>query len=136
MKAFCRFGLLLVVIFVGCGPQAQQPASPPPASKEASQAEAAKAHVQEYVDRVIGGDLTMKMKLLSIDGVDFGAIDSIEVTSAVPKFSEDGKKIENLFRVGLKVQGTHAIRGTPLEKKLEKLVVFQDGRWIIPGTEI
>jgi hypothetical protein len=133
MKTTSLCGPLLVVLAIGCGKQPQQPAVPAPAPQQPSQAETAKALVQEYIDRVIGGDLKTKDQLLGSSGVDFASIDSIEITSAVPAYSKEGTKIDNWIQVGIRVQGTHFLRGSPLEKKLVTLVAFKEGQCRILG---
>src|SRR4051794_27064789 len=85
MKSYCTLGLLLVVfLMLGCEQQSQPAADQNQAATETApaQTELAKAHVQKYIDRLLGGDQTVKGGLLGLDGVDFNSIESIQISSS------------------------------------------------------
>jgi hypothetical protein len=139
MKSYCLLGLLLLTSSIlGCGQQS------PPAAAQAqlepiaapNQTEAAKAHVQQYIDRLLGGDQTVKQGLLGTDGVDFNTLDSIQITSALPAYLPDGRKVDNMVRVVLNVRGYDALKRRTIEKNVDLQVRLKDGRWSILGANL
>jgi len=133
--------VLICLTTVGCQ-QSSQPSIPPAQPQNAAAApskptaEEAKAHVQKYIDQFLGGDASLKMKLLSLSGVDFDTVDSIDIVRSVPKFNADGKPLENGFAVVLKATGFDSLRKRMIEKTIDHLVYFKDGKWIIVGTDL
>jgi hypothetical protein len=138
MKSYCLLGLLLVTsTILGCGQRSQPAAAQVQAEPAApNQTEAAKAHVQQYIDRLLGGDQTVKQGLLGIDGVDFNTIDSVQITSALPTYLPDGRKVENMVRVVLNVRGHDALKRRTIEKHIDLQVRLKDGQWNILGSNL
>lgn len=101
------------------------------ASKESEtpSAEKARAHVQESIDRLMGGDESVKTSLLGMDGVDFGTIDSVEITSLVQEYSPEGKKLDGWFRVVLLVNGVDGAKGRKVSKSITRTASYSDGTW-------
>lgn len=97
-------------------------------------AEEAKAHVQELSDRLLGGDTSVKLKLLGPLGAKVESVDGIEITSIVPKYSPNGVKLDDWYRIVIQVQGKEAVTGKAFDKKYT-LEVFRDvttkGEWAI-----
>jgi hypothetical protein len=92
-------------------------------------ADAAKAHVQGYVDRLLGGDQSVKDALLGTDGVDFKTIDSIQISTVVQEYSKDGKKLEGWFRVVLLVSGVDGLNGRAVTKNITRTASYSNGEW-------
>jgi hypothetical protein len=139
MTTCCLFGLLLVTSTVlGCGQQSPPAVAQaqPESAAAPNQTEAAKAHVQQYIDRLLGGDQTVKQGLLGIDGVDFNTIDSVQITSALPSYLPDGPKVENMVRVVLNVRGHDALKRRTIEKHIDLQVRLKDGQWNIHGSNL
>ncbi|NQV24948.1 MAG: hypothetical protein HQ518_11330 [Rhodopirellula sp.] len=99
-------------------------------------AEQARAHVQKYVDQFLGGNTSLKMKLLSIGGVHFDTVDSLEIVRAVQTYSPDGKPIENSFTVVLKASGYDSLDRKNVQRTIDHLVMFRNGKWVIVGTDL
>lgn len=139
MKSCCLLGLLLVTsTTLGCG-QPSPPAAAqtqPKAAAAPNQTEAAKAHVQQYIDRLLGGDQTVKQGLLGMDGVDFNTLDSIQITSALPAYLPDGKKVDDMVRVVLNVRGYDALKRRTIEKNIDRDVFLENGQWKILGSNL
>jgi hypothetical protein len=130
--------VVLFVTMVGCGQQGpvipnQAPLQPAPA---VNQVEGAKAHVQQYIDRLMGGDQSVKGGLLGLAGVDFNSIESIEIRSAVPAFSPDGKKIENMVKVQINIRGYDALKRRNIEQNISQEVFLKDGKWKFLGSSL
>lgn len=142
MKSCCLLGLLLVtfmtMMILGCGQQSPPAAAQvePEAATAPNQTEAAKAHVQQYINRLLGGDQTVKQGLLGMDGVDFNTLDSIQITSALPAYLPDGRKVDNMVRVVLSVRGYDALKRRTIEKNIDLDVLLKDGQWSILGSNL
>ena len=132
----CYWPMVLLSVMAGCGQQAavipnQAPAQNPPA---VNQVDPAKAHVQQFIDRLMGGDQSVKVGLLGIAGVDFNTIEAIEIKSAVPAFSAEGKKIEDMVKVQINIRGYDALKRRDIEKTITHDVFLKDGMWKILGA--
>jgi hypothetical protein len=130
--------MVLFVVLVGCGQKEavipnQAPIQPAPA---VNQVEAAKAYVQQYIDRLIGGDQSIKGGLLGLASVDFDTIESIEIKSAVQAFASDGKKIDNMIRIQINVRGYDALKRRNIEQIVSQDVFLKDGKWKIFGSNL
>ena len=135
------FVAVLFVVMVGCDQQQQAlvppqvpKQAPPPPVPTVSQPEAAKAHIQKYIDRLTGGDQSVKLGLLGFEGAIFERIDSIEIKSAVPTYTQDGKKVEDMVRVVIHVKGFHLTQSRNIEKNINRDVTLKDGKWSIDGS--
>lgn len=139
MQTRCFLAVLFVVM-VGC--DQQQTVVPKQVPKQAapqpvptvSQPEAAKAHIQKYIDRLTGGDQSVKLGLLGFDGAFFERIDSIEIKSAVPTYTQEGKKVEDMVRVVIHVKGYHLTQSRNFEMNINRDVTLKDGQWSIYGS--
>lgn len=134
LKCYCP--MVLLCVMVGCGQQAavipnQAPVAVQPA---VNQVDAAKAHVQHFIDRLMGGDQSVKVGLLGLAGVDFNTIESIDIKSAVPAFSAEGKKIEDMVKVQINIRGYDALKRRDIEKTITHDVFLKDGKWKILGA--
>ena len=144
MKNWSTLVLLWSVITVlgGCGQTSQPEPELKPAQVQRTEspptylADEAKTHVQQYIDRLLGGDQTVRQGLLGIDGVSFDSIESIQITSALPAYLPDGKKIENMVRIVLNVQGYDALKKRSLAKNVDLHVRLKDGQWSILGSNL
>lgn len=129
--------LVLIVFSPGCNqqlpPQPQEPAKNTKGGTD--QVAQAKAHVQQFIDRLLGGDQTVKDGLLSIKGVSFADIESVEITSALPQYLPDGRKVPDMVRIVMKVKG-HAFSGKRLEETIDRSVFFKDQKWQIMGSDL
>lgn len=136
MKSCYTLVLLVVPVFSGCGRQSQPAAAEtqPATAAVPNQTEAAKAHVQQYIDRLLGGDQTVKQGLLGMDGVDFDSIESIQITSALPAYLPDGRKVDDMVRVVLSVRGYDSLKRRTVEKNVDREVLFKDGDVNILGS--
>lgn len=140
MQTRCFLAVLFVVM-VGCDQQ-QQALVPPQVPKQAppqpvptvSQPDAAKAHIQKYIDRLNGGDQSVKQGLLGFEGAFFETFDSIQITSAVPTYTRDGKKVENSVKIVIHVKGKGRFSEGNIEKNKELEVVLKGERWSIFGS--
>mgnify|MGYP000294836384 CR=1 FL=1 len=139
MKSYCLLGMLLVTsTILGCGQQSPPAAAQaqPEAATAPNQTEAAKAHVQQYIDRLLGGDQTVKQGLLGMDGVDFDTLDSIQITSALPAYLPDGRKVDNMVRVVLNVRGYDNLKRRTIEKNIDRDVFLENSQWKILGSNL
>lgn len=132
--------LILLMAAVGCNQQQppvaqlQAPAvATPPA---VTQSEAAKAHVQQYLDRIMGGDKATKTSLLGGQGVSFSTIDSAEITSAVQSYTADGEKVDDFFKVIVHVKGDDSLGRKKIEANIDLLLKFEDGKWKVLGSDL
>ena len=145
MRNLC-FLTLSFVAMVGCGKQEatvpkqapqepiavviqQQPLPPVSISEEA------RAHVQKFLDQIMGGDESVKRELLGIHAVGLGRIESIGITSAVPR-SEDGKVSEFIVKVMVRVVGFDSIDGRKLDNNIQLVVMKMEGRWKVLGSKL
>lgn len=127
----------------GCNQSTTSPAASPasaaaaaPAAAQSAQLEAktavdARAYIQGHIDRFMGGDQTNKVLLLrGVVGprVDY-APDSVTIKSCVPAYSDDGKPIENSFKIKMNVQGHDALRGTPVNEDVDHFIYWQGDKW-------
>lgn len=137
------FGLVLIVLIlpmIGCNQRSSNDvppvakAAPADISAPVDQVAAAKAHVQQYIDRLVGGDVSIKMGLLGGDGANFDTVEHVEMTSAVPTYLKDGKKVPNMVRVIIKVRGYDGIKKRMIEQNIDRDVHFLDGKWGIVGA--
>ncbi len=101
---------------------------------ESPSSDGAKSHVQKYIDRLLGGDETVRNGLLSLGGIDFGRFDSIEITSSQQTYSKSGKKVDGMFSVRMRVTGKDSRTGRTLEKNIERIVVNNGGGYGILGA--
>lgn len=137
-------GLLSCVVLLGCehaSPPSSQanPEKAVPAATAVPQedpASAARNHVQQYIDRLLGGDLSVQQGLLGIDRVAFGKMDHIRITSALPYYLPDGRPVKDHIRVMLHVSGTEPLRGKPISRDVELVVRPLDGRLKIIGSDL
>lgn len=107
-----------------------------PKASDTATAEGAKAHVQKYVDRLLGGDETVKTGLLGFEAVGIIDIQTIEIVSSVPTITSDGKDVENWHNVRLRVEGVDDRRGQKVEKMFVRTVMFSnDDGYRIMGAE-
>lgn len=138
-----RFNLVMLIIVLtiltGCDTQrfgqpntASKPATP--SSTTADPVAAARNHVQQYIDRLIGGDLSVKQGLLGIPGVEFESIESIEIISAVPTYLATGEKVGDMVRVNMRVRGYHATQRRIAEQTIDRDVLTKDGKPEILGA--
>lgn len=105
-------------------------------ASDTASAEGAKAHAQKYVDRLLGGDDTVKGGLLGFEAAGIVDIQTIEIVSSVPTITSDGKKVENTFTVRIKVEGVDDRRGQKVEKTFVRTVMFSnDDGYRIMGAE-
>ena len=102
---------------------------------ESPSPEGAKAHVQKYIDRLMGGDESVKIGLLSIAGVDFGSFTSIEITSSHQVYLESGKKVDKNYSVRMLVNGTDSRTRKPIVKNVERGVIYLKSGYRIVGAE-
>lgn len=102
---------------------------------EAPSPEGAKAHVQKYIDRLLGGDESVKNVLLSMDGVSFGSFTSIEITSSHQIYTKSGEKVDGNYSVRMLVNGTDSRTGKPLVKNVERGVFHKGTGYQIMGAE-
>lgn len=107
----------------------QQPLPPASISDEA------RAHVQRLLDQIMGGDESVKRELLGIHAVGLGKIESIGITSAVPR-SRDGKVSESIVMVAVRIVGLDSIDGKKLDNNIQLLVMKNEGRWNVAGTTL
>ena len=137
--SFISAVLCIIGTAVGCNSQAAAPApaeKPIKAPSASDQAAEAKAHVQQYIDRLIGGDQSVKGDLLGLAGVDFNKINAIEINSAVPAFSKEGKKLDDTFRVQMKVRGYDDLKRRDIEQTVTRDVYLFDGKWTINQSSL
>ena len=145
MRNLC-FLTLSIVVMAGCGKQEtsapkkapqepisvviqQQPLPPVSISEEA------RAHVQQFLDQIMGGDESVKRELLGTHAVGLGKIESIGITSAVPR-SRDGKVSESIVMVTVRVVGIDSIDGRKLDNNIQLLVMKTEGRWNVAGSKL
>lgn len=102
---------------------------------ESPSAAGAKAHVQKYIDRLMGGDESVEAGLLSMAGVDFGSFDSIEITSSNQMYSKSGEKVGRMFSVRMRVTGVDSRTGKTIAKNIERGVMHNDTGYRIIGAE-
>ena len=123
-------------VMVGCGQQgaAIPNQAPVQIASAVNQVDAAKAHVQHYIDRLMGGGQSVKVGLLGLAGVDFNTIESIQIKSAVPAFSADGKKIDDMVKVQINIRGYDALKRRDIEQTVTHDVFLKDGKWKIIGA--
>lgn len=127
----------LLNVAAGCTSQAPAPAPAANAVQAPAtpdQPAAARAHVQQFIDRLMGGDQSVKSGLLGLTGVDFDTIESIDIRSAVPMFSADGKKIDNVIRVQIAIRGYDGLKRRDIERIISRDVSYNDGKWKIIGA--
>lgn len=102
---------------------------------EAPSPEGARAHVQKYIDRLMGGDESVKSGLLSMAGVPFGSFNSIEITSSTQTYSKSGEKVDGMYSVRMLVNGTDSITRKPIVKNVERGVMHNGTDYQIMGAE-
>lgn len=138
MRFTVSTSLLIVTLMVtGCNPPVPPPAPAAqlnPAQASQQQVADAKAHVQQYVDRLLGGDQSIKTGLLGFEGVDFDTIESLTITSAVPTYLPDGTKVPDMVRVMLQVRGYDGLKKRMRDQQIVREVQFHQGRWSILGA--
>lgn len=76
----------------------------------------------------MGGDESVKQGLLNHRGHHFGTIESIVITSAVPR-SRDGKVVDGFITVIVKVTGNEIPDRKIIEKNVTLQVYLKDGQW-------
>jgi len=135
---------LLACLSVGCSQggyeESQNEGGEAVSDTEATEVEApstdgAKAHVQKYIDRLLGGDESVRNGLLSFEGVDFASFDSIEITSSQQKYLESGKKVDGMFSVRMRVTGKDSISGRTIEKTIERGIINNGFGYQILGAD-
>lgn len=97
--------------------------------------EGAKAHVQKYIDRFLGGDETVRDGLLSFQGVGFARFNSIEIISSQQRYSESGEIVEGMFSIRMKVTGIENVKGRSIEKIIERSVINPGSGYMILGAD-
>jgi hypothetical protein len=95
----------------------------------------AKAHLQQQIDRFLGGDrpdevthavLDLPMQVESKMGAQF---DSVTIESVLPKYSEKGEKVDNTFaaRIKLSLVDSH---GRKREMTIQQTMFYVGGKWM------
>jgi len=102
---------------------------------EAPSPEGAKAHVQKYIDRLMGGDESVRNGLLGIAGVDFGSFTSIEITSSHLVYLESGEKVDKNYSVRMLVNGADSRTRKPIVKNVERGVIYLKSGYRIVGAD-
>jgi hypothetical protein len=139
MRKLPIFSAVLLAL-VGCNQQSPVPVLAPPIAalpkSEGDKVAAAKSHVQQFVDRLLGGDLSVKQGLLGLSSLDFDSIDSIQIKSALPKYQADGKKVDGMIVVVMHVTGFDAQRRRAIQKNIDLDLMLKDGKWKIFGSNL
>jgi hypothetical protein len=110
-------------------PPATSPSTPPaPATKDQ-----ATSYVQSCIDRILGGDETLRTKgpfsLLTL-GFAGGTIDTIKIVTFVQAYSSEGEMLKDQFKVKLEAEGTDYL-GRSRKETVPYKVELKDGKWSI-----
>ncbi|WP_145451805.1 hypothetical protein [Gimesia panareensis] len=136
---FITLLMISLLLFTGCSKEGnvgnEAVGEAKASGAESPSPEGARAHVQKYVDRLMGGDESVKNGLLSIAGVDFGSFNSIEITSSNQMYSKSGVKVDRMFSVRMRVTGVDSRNGKPITKNIERGVMHNDKGYRIIGAE-
>lgn len=97
-------------------------------------ADGAKAHVQKYIDRILGGDESVRVGLLGLAAVDFGSFDSIVIISSNTMYSKSGKKLNRMFSVRMRVTGKDSRTGKTIAKNIECGVINTGSGYKVLGA--
>ncbi len=102
-----------------------------PEANEADESVGARAYLQGYIDRLLGGDETVKIKVLGFMGADFGSFNSIEIISCRQKYSETGEKVDGTFLIQMHVIGIDQYSGKRIDKIFERLLMATGSDYLI-----
>ncbi|HWL08240.1 MAG TPA: hypothetical protein VNQ76_07545 [Planctomicrobium sp.] len=138
MRSWFLTSLALTSLTI-CGCDQPKSASTPAPKEEVKNAplsdtelvQRAREHVQECIDRALGGDLTMKSKLLTIYSPEFDSLEELKIQSAVPQYLPTGEKVPDFVRVTLLAKGYSALRGRMVERTVVDTVSYRDGQFLI-----
>lgn len=110
-------------------PPAISPSTPPaPAAKDQ-----ARDFVQSCIDRILGGDETLRTRgpfsVLTL-GFAGGTIDTIKMVTFVQAYSPEGEMLKDQFKVKLEAEGADYL-GRSRKETVPYKVELKDGKWSI-----